>query len=73
MSKEKESNLNYKEKDEQMKQYKENNTGPGKKMTSDSGFKISNDRWSLRAGKRGPLLLQGFLTLLKVKVPRIQQ
>lgn len=58
MSKEKESNLNYKEKDEQMKQYKENNTGPGKKMTSDSGFKISNDRWSLRAGKRGPLLLQ---------------
>ena len=27
-------------------------------MTSDTGFKISNDRWSLRAGKRGPLLSQ---------------
>src|SRR5690625_3290449 len=29
-------------------------------MTSDSGFKISNDQWSLRAGKRGPTLLQDF-------------
>lgn len=45
-------------KDEQLEQYRRQNTGPGKKMTSDSGFKISNDRWSLRAGKRGPLALQ---------------
>src|SRR5690625_7423396 len=29
-------------------------------MNDDAGFKISNDRWSLRAGKRGPLLLQDF-------------
>ncbi|QQP70522.1 catalase [Carnobacterium sp. CS13] len=27
-------------------------------MTSDTGFKIPNDRWSLRAGKRGPLAFQ---------------
>src|SRR5699024_12804192 len=36
------------------------NTGPGKKLTDDAGFKISNDRWSLRAGKRGPTLFQDF-------------
>jgi len=46
------------EKQEQLSMYKHRNTGPGKKLTSDSGFKISNDRWSLRAGKRGPTLLQ---------------
>ncbi len=45
-------------KDEQLKQYREQNTGSGKKMTSDSGFKVSNDKWSLRAGKRGPLILE---------------
>ena len=45
-------------KDKQLEQYRRRNTGPGKKMTSDSGTKISNDRWSLRAGKRGPTLLQ---------------
>ncbi|MGM8364937.1 catalase [Virgibacillus sp. W0181] len=44
-------------KQEQLDAYKESNTGPGEKMTSDSGYKISNDRWTLRAGKRGPLLL----------------
>lgn len=47
-------------KQEQLNKYRKQNTGPGKKMTSDSGFKISNDRWSLRAGKRGPTLLQDF-------------
>lgn len=45
------------EKDEQLEPLREQNTGPGEKMTSDSGFKVSNDRWTLRAGKRGPLLL----------------
>src|SRR5699024_10351369 len=48
---------NENKKQEQLAKYKEKNTGPGEKMTSDSGFKISNDRWSLRAGKRGPTLL----------------
>ncbi|UJL47699.1 catalase [Virgibacillus sp. NKC19-16] len=47
-------------KDEQLEQYREKNTGPGKKMTDDAGFKISNDRWSLKAGKRGPTLFQDF-------------
>src|SRR5699024_3689143 len=51
---------NENKKQEQLAKYKEKNTGPGEKMTSDSGFKISNDRWSLRAGKRGPTLLQDF-------------
>lgn len=45
-------------KQEQLDAFRRRNTGPGKKMTSDSGFKIANDEWSLRAGKRGPTLLQ---------------
>src|SRR5690625_4262507 len=60
---EKENNERYSKqnkKQEQLKMFKHQNTGPGKKMTSDTGFKISNDRWSLRAGKRGPTLLQDF-------------
>src|SRR5690625_1811715 len=48
------------EKQEQMNQYRRKNNGPGKKLTSDAGLKISNDRWSLRAGKRGPTLFQDF-------------
>lgn len=47
-------------KDKELEQYREKNTGPGKKMTDDAGFKISNDRWSLKAGKRGPTLFQDF-------------
>ncbi len=45
-------------KSSQIEQYHAQNTGEGKTMTSDSGYKISNDRQSLRAGKRGPLLLR---------------
>lgn len=45
-------------KQKQMDQYRTKNTGKGKKLTSDAGLKISNDRWSLRAGKRGPTLFQ---------------
>src|SRR5690625_4685499 len=62
-SMERENNKRHKphnKKQEQLDQYRHQNTGPGKKMTSDSGFKISNDRWSLRAGKRGPTILQDF-------------
>lgn len=47
-------------KDEQLDWFKRKNTGPGKKMTDDHGVKVSNDRTSLRAGKRGPGLLQDF-------------
>lgn len=60
---EKENNQDHRKEDakqKQLDQYRHRNTGPGKKMTSDSGFKVSNDRWSLRAGKRGPTLLQDF-------------
>lgn len=48
------------EKDEQLEQNRKSNTGPGEKMTDDAGYKVSNDRWSLRAGKRGPTLFQDF-------------
>ena len=44
------------EKTRQLNQYRETNTGG--EMTSDAGLKITNDRWSLRAGKRGPTLFQ---------------
>ena len=47
-------------KDEQLAFYRRQNTGKGKPMTSDAGLKISNDRWSLRAGRRGPTLFQDF-------------
>lgn len=46
------------EKLRQLEQYKKRNTGEGKKLTSDAGLKISNDDQSLRAGRRGPTLLQ---------------
>ncbi|WP_440897666.1 catalase [Amphibacillus sp. Q70] len=45
-------------KNEQLNQYRKQNTGKGKKLTSDAGLNISNDDWSLRAGRRGPTLLQ---------------
>src|SRR5690625_4114652 len=47
-------------KDEQLDYYRKKNTGSGKKMTEENAVKVSNDRWSLRAGKRGPHLLQDF-------------
>lgn len=47
-------------KQKQLDPFRKKNTGPDKPMTSDTGFKISNDRWSLRAGKRGPLVFQDY-------------
>ncbi len=47
-------------KETQLKQFYSKNTGPNKKMTEDTGVKISNDSWGLKAGRRGPLLLQDF-------------
>src|SRR5690625_5658058 len=47
-------------KNEQLEKYRKENTGSGKKMTSDAGLKISNDERSLKAGKRGPTLFQDF-------------
>lgn len=47
-------------KDEQLEQYRESNTGPGEKMTDDNGVRVSNDQTTLRAGRRGPGLLEDF-------------
>ncbi len=44
------------EKTEQLGQYRRQNTG--EPMTSDSGFKVSDDEQTLRAGRRGPSLFQ---------------
>lgn len=52
------STANVNTKAEQMMDLHEVNTGVGKQMTSDSGYKISNDQRTLRAGLRGPLLLR---------------
>lgn len=43
-------------KTEQLDEYRKQNTG--KPLTYDSGTKVSNDQQTLRAGKRGPTLLQ---------------
>ena len=47
-------------KDEQLEKYRKQNTGPGQQMTEESGVKVANDEKSLRAGKRGPHVLQDF-------------
>ncbi len=58
MDKKKDAQRSEDDKKKQIDQHHRKNTGSDKKMTSDTGFKVSNDRWSLRAGKRGPLLSQ---------------
>lgn len=47
-------------KDDQLEQYRKENAGKDKSLTEDSGVKVSNDQENLRAGKRGPLLMQDF-------------
>ncbi|PIC69208.1 catalase HPII [Sporosarcina sp. P16b] len=47
-------------KEEQLDKYRKQNTGPDQPMTEESGMKVANDERSLRAGKRGPHLLQDF-------------
>ena len=47
-------------KDRQLDKFRRQNTGPGKKMTEDTGVRVSNDTFTLRAGSRGPLLFQDF-------------
>src|SRR5690625_4623770 len=53
-------NRNENSKQRQLEQFKHKNTGPGKQLNDDAGKKISNNNWSLRAGKREPTLLQDF-------------
>jgi hypothetical protein len=43
-----------KDKNEQLKQYRAVNTGPGQVMTSDSGYKIADNRRSLREEPAAP-------------------
>ena len=50
--------INENAKTRQLAKYRRKNTGIGKELTSDAGLKISNDDWSLRAGRRGPTLLE---------------
>src|SRR5699024_3377381 len=45
-------------KTKQQAQYKSKTTGPDKRLTSDAGVKVENNRWALRAGSRGARLLQ---------------
>src|SRR5690625_319580 len=52
------SKKNSNKKAEQMDKFKHKNTGKGKELTDDTARKIDNNRWSLRAGKRGPTLFQ---------------
>lgn len=47
-------------KDEQLEKFRKQNTGPDQHMTEESGMKVANDQKSLRAGKRGPLLMQDY-------------
>lgn len=47
-------------KDEQLEKFRKQNTGPDHQLTEESGVKVANDQQSLRAGKRGPQLLQDF-------------
>lgn len=46
------------DKDKQIKTHLKQNTNKDQVMTNDTGTKQSNDEWSLKAGKRGPTLLQ---------------
>src|SRR5699024_12060902 len=46
------------EKQEQLKQYKVDDKGQS--MTTNHGLKVSEDEFSLKAGERGPTLLEDF-------------
>lgn len=51
-------NIGKNRKDQQLDQFKVNNKGT--KFTTNQGVKVSNDEESLKAGVRGPTLLEGF-------------
>lgn len=48
-------------KDEQLEQFRVNNVG--KKLTTNESVKISNDEQTLKAGVRGPTLMEDFYFL----------
>ena len=45
-------------KDQQLEQYRSDNRG--KKMTTNQGLRVSEDEHSLKAGVRGPTLMEDF-------------
>ncbi|MEC1553334.1 catalase [Bacillus haynesii] len=51
-------NVNEHSKDQQLEQYRSDNRG--KKMTTNQGLRISEDEHSLKAGERGPTLMEDF-------------
>ena len=46
------------QKDEQLEQYRTDNSG--KKLTTNQGLRVSEDEFSLKAGVRGPTLMEDF-------------
>ncbi|ONK23704.1 catalase HPII [Bacillus sp. VT-16-64] len=54
----KDDKLNHNEKDEQLERYR--SYDEGKKLTTNQGLKVSEDEFSLKAGKRGPTLMEDF-------------
>lgn len=53
-----ERNVNENSKDEQLEQYRVDDSG--KKLTTNQGLKMSEDEFSLKAGERGPTLMEDF-------------
>ncbi|MBW8278526.1 catalase [Bacillus amyloliquefaciens] len=58
MSEDQNKRVNEHSKDEQLEQYRADNSG--KKMTTNQGLRVSEDEHSLKAGVRGPTLMEDF-------------
>ncbi|MCY8033201.1 catalase [Bacillus sonorensis] len=58
MSKNERRKVNEHSKDEQLEQFRTDNRG--KKMTTNQGVRVSEDEHSLKAGERGPTLMEDF-------------
>jgi catalase len=58
MSNEKKNNVNGNSKNEQLEQYRVDDSG--KHLTTNQGLKVSEDEFSLKAGERGPTLMEDF-------------
>ncbi|PLT35994.1 catalase [Bacillus sp. V5-8f] len=54
----KEQRVNENSKNQQLEQFRSNDTG--QKMTTNQGLKVSEDEFSLKAGERGPTLMEDF-------------
>ncbi|MEL3974017.1 catalase [Rossellomorea oryzaecorticis] len=58
MGNEKQNNVNGSSKNEQLEQYRVDDSG--KHLTTNQGLKVSEDEFSLKAGERGPTLMEDF-------------